>query len=137
MRKSTRLRASDSSLDPVDFERRVLRGLCHARLMRPARARIARALRNYAWRDVEHGLVYAAIERLGPCDPKALCEQLPAEATRMGFPDIDWHTYFSAEPKGARLTPRRPLQKAEAMRSRTPTAREIERLIGRMQKTPT
>jgi hypothetical protein len=122
------------SANPADLERRLLRQLCHARLTRTAWARIARTLQSYGWRDVEHGLVYAAIERLGPCDPKALREQLPAEATRMGFPDIDWRAYFSAGAKGARLTARRRRRKTEGVRSRTAAASEIERLIRRLRK---
>jgi hypothetical protein len=91
---SARLRGS--SAGPIAVERRVLRELCRATLTRAAWARISRALRGYAWRDVEHGLVYAAIERLGPRDPQTLREQLPAQATRMGFPDIDWQIYFDS-----------------------------------------
>jgi hypothetical protein len=92
-------RSRDSSARPVDLERGVLRQLCHARLTRPAWAKVARELQEYPWQDVEHGLVYAAIERLASSDPKMLREQLPAQATRMGFPDIDWQAYFSPEGK--------------------------------------
>ena len=95
-------RSRESSADPLDLERRVLRHLCRARPTRAARTRIARALREYTWRDVEHGIVYAAIARLGSRDPKTLREQLPAQATRMGFPDIDWRIYF--DPAQARTT---------------------------------
>lgn len=94
-------RSRESSADPVGLERRVLRELCRARLTRAGWTKIARGLREYTWRDVEHGLVYAAIERLGSRDPQALREQLPAQATRMGFPDIDWQAYFSANEKPA------------------------------------
>ncbi len=83
-------------------------------------AKISMALREYTWRDVEHGLVYAAIQRLGPQDPKTLREQLPAQATRMGFPDIDWQAYFSAEEK-----PRA-----------TPGADQIVRQINRLIRPP-
>ncbi len=83
-------------------------------------AKISRALREYTWRDVEHGLVYAAIERLGPHDPKTLREQLPAQATRMGFPDIDWRAYFSVGEKP----------------SATPGADQIVRQIKRLIRPP-
>jgi hypothetical protein len=96
---SSRARSREPSTDPADLERRVLRHICQSRLTRAAWAEIARALREYTWRDVEHGLVYAAIERLASRDPKALPEQLPAQATRMGFPDIDWQTYFAVTEK--------------------------------------
>jgi len=93
-------RLSDSPARRTDLERALLRQLCYVRLTRAAWAKISRALREYSWWDVEHGLVYAAIQRLGPCEPKVLHEQLPAQATRMGFPDIDWQAYFSL--KGSR-----------------------------------
>jgi len=86
LRRSPALRA--------DLELRLLRQLCHTKLTRAAWARIQRDLHAYAWQDVEHELVYAAIRRLGVTGPQLLREQLPAEATRMGFPDIDWQTYF-------------------------------------------
>ncbi len=110
-------RSRESSADPVDLERRVLRQLCRATLTRAAWAKIARALREYTWRDVEHGLVYAAIQRLGSRDPQTLREQLPAQATRMGFPDIDWQLYFPGAEK--------PLARPSADR----LVRQINRMI--------
>jgi hypothetical protein len=117
-------RSRESSADPVDLERRVLRQICRARLTRAAWAKIARALRDYAWRDVEHGLVYAAIERLGSRDPKTLREQLPGQATRMGFPDIDWQAYFSAD------------ETPVAASSADQIVRQIKRLISRDTASP-
>ena len=105
-----------SSPRAVDIERDVLRQLCGARLTRPAWAKIARELREYAWQDIEHEVIYAAIERLGYRDGATLREQLPAQATRMGFPDIDWRRYFSSEGK----------------RSPAPSARGLMRQIERM-----
>ncbi len=118
MRRSPSLgaRLRESSADPVDLERRVLRELCRVTLTRAAWAKIARSLREYTWRDVEHELVYAAIQRLASRDPQTLREQLPAQATRMGFPDIDWQAYFSTDEKSAA----------------TPSADQILRQINRM-----
>ena len=100
MRKPTRPRARDSSRDAARRERQVLRRLCHARLSPAAWKRITATLSGYVWQDTEHALVYAAIERLSLRDPAMLREELPAQATRMGFPDIDLRPYFS--PEGAR-----------------------------------
>jgi len=110
-------RSRESSPDPVDLERRLLRQLCRATLTHAAWAKIARALREYTWRDIEHGLVYAAIQRLGSRDPQTLREQLPAQATRMGFPDIDWQMYFPGAEK--------PLARPSADR----LVRQINRMI--------
>jgi hypothetical protein len=87
----------DSSVRVADLERGVLRELCHATLTRTNWQNILRELRGYVWQDVEHGLVYAAIRPLRSLNPNALREQLPAQTTRMGFPDIDWKTYFTHE----------------------------------------
>jgi hypothetical protein len=42
--------------------------------------------------------VFEAIQRLSSSDPKLLREQLPAQTTRMGFPDVSWENYFSPAP---------------------------------------
>jgi hypothetical protein len=118
-----RARSRNFSARPTDLERAFLRQLCHARLTRPAWTRIARELDQYAWRDVEHGLVYAAIQRLGSRDPKMRREQLPAEATRMGFPDVDWEAYFS--PAGKRSRPASPAQLARQIRRMMRAARLV------------
>jgi hypothetical protein len=110
-------RSREFPADAIDFERRVLRRLCRAKLTRAEWSKIVRALHEYAWLDVEHGLVYAAIERLAPHDPKGLRDQLPAQATRMGFPDIDWQVYFSAN------------EKAGAAPGVDPIARQVTRLV--------
>jgi hypothetical protein len=138
MRKSSAAGAAPRRppASPGELERAVLRQLCRARLTRLEWSRIERALRAYAWRDVEHGLVYQAIQRLAPRDSQLLREQLPAEATRMGFPEIDWQAYLSAEATSARLEARRSVQESKKKRSRAPTASEIERQIRRMQKAP-
>jgi hypothetical protein len=39
-------------------------------------------------------VVFEAIQRLSSSDPKLLREQLPAQTTRMGFPDVNWENYF-------------------------------------------
>ncbi len=55
-----------------------------------------RELSNHVWQDAEHRVVFEAIQRLSSSDPKLLQEQLPAQATRMGFPDVSWDNYFRA-----------------------------------------
>jgi len=57
-----------------------------------------RELSNHVWQDAEHRVVFEAIQRLSSSDPKLLREQLPAQATRMGFPDVSWDNYFAAQP---------------------------------------
>jgi hypothetical protein len=58
-----------------------------------------RELSNHIWQDAEHRVVFEAIQRLSSSDPKLLREQLPAQTTRMGFPDVSWENYFSPAPQ--------------------------------------
>jgi hypothetical protein len=54
-----------------------------------------RELSGHIWQDAEHGVVFEAIQRLCSSDPQLLREQLPAQTTRMGFPDVSWENYFA------------------------------------------
>ncbi|HVB55699.1 MAG TPA: hypothetical protein VNE63_04600 [Candidatus Acidoferrales bacterium] len=49
----------------------------------------------HTWQDQEHRVVYEALQKLRAHDPEFLRERLPAQATRMGFPDVDWNAYFA------------------------------------------
>lgn len=57
-----------------------------------------RELSSYLWRDTEHETVFEAIRALAARGAAGVSwrEELPAQATRMGFPDLEWSTYFSA-----------------------------------------
>ncbi len=59
------------------------------------RQRILTTLRAHQWRDPEHRVVFEALESLPGRYVKELHEQLPAQATRMGFPDVNWDDYFA------------------------------------------
>jgi hypothetical protein len=59
------------------------------------REAILTALRRHQWQDPEHRVVFEALTSLPGRNTKELREQLPAQATRMGFPDVDWDEYFS------------------------------------------
>lgn len=51
-------------------------------------------LRRYRWVGRDHQTIFEALVRLASVAASALRERLPAEATRMGFPDIQWEGYF-------------------------------------------
>src|ERR1700723_4572227 len=88
----------------LDLESRILRALCggpaafgssgadHA----SGRATILAELRTHRWQDPEHRVVFEALTLLPGRQASALREQLPAQATRMGFPDVNWDAYFAA-----------------------------------------
>jgi hypothetical protein len=78
-----------------ELERETLCALCIRASMNAQYPTAMRELSNHVWQDAEHRVVFEAIQRLSSSDPKLLQEQLPAQATRMGFPDVSWEHYFS------------------------------------------
>ncbi len=85
-----------------ELERETLCALCIRGSANARETTVMRELSNHIWQDAEHAVVFEAIQRLSSSDPKLLREQLPAQATRMGFPDVSWDNYFAPQP-GARL----------------------------------
>jgi hypothetical protein len=79
-----------------ELERRILGTLCSQLGTGEVPANVARILSAHTWQDPEHRVVYDALASLRRRDPHATLEQLPAEATRMGFPDVDWQPYLSS-----------------------------------------
>jgi hypothetical protein len=86
----------------IALERKILVALCTGALRRPAWERLAGALANHVWQEPEHRVVYAALRQIRIRDPRTWREQLPAQATRMGFPDVDWRGYLAPKEKSAR-----------------------------------
>jgi len=86
---------SHSSKAAAEIEREVLRALCGPNIDPAAWLRTMARLETYAWLDAEHKVVYEALRALRTSDPQARREQLPAQATRMGFPDVGWNDYLT------------------------------------------
>jgi hypothetical protein len=84
----------------LDLESRILRALCSNPSSRTdnsaARAIILARLRPHRWQASEHSVVFEALTALPGRDATELREQLPAQATRMGFPDVNWENYFAS-----------------------------------------
>ena len=78
----------------LELERETLRALCIRASANARHQDTMRDLSNHVWQDAEHRVVFEAIQRLSSSDPKLLREQLPAQTTRMGFPDVNWENYF-------------------------------------------
>jgi hypothetical protein len=95
----------------IDLESRILRALCteppafnsSARHDATHRAAILAKLRAHRWQDPEHRVVFEALALLPGRQAADLREQLPAQATRMGFPDVNWDHYFVASDDNAAL----------------------------------
>ena len=81
----------------LDLERRILRTLCGGRNTPATWEALAIHLADHIWLEPEHWVVDEARRQIRSRDPKARREQLPAQATRMGFPDVEWATYLSPE----------------------------------------
>ena len=88
----------------TELERKILIAFCTGALSRPAWEKLASTLADHAWHEPEHRVVFAALRQIRRHDPRTWREQLPAQATRMGFPDVDWAIYLAPKKKSARAT---------------------------------
>jgi hypothetical protein len=86
----------------VRAERLVLRALSTRRIKQSQWIRIERKLADHCWREPDHAVVYESIIRARGRDPGHWREQLAAEATRMGFPDVDWEPFLGPRGRGSR-----------------------------------
>ena len=85
------------SLDRIiELEYRVLGALCCSveDASSAGNETAMRALADYDWRKPEHRVVYEALARILRTPAVSAAEQLPAVATRMGFPDVNWELYL-------------------------------------------
>ncbi len=88
---------SENSQTIFDLERRVLRALCSEQVAPALQCATLQELHNHDWQYPEHRIVYDALAALGGAASAAPRERLPAQASRMGFPDVDWDLYFKRE----------------------------------------
>jgi hypothetical protein len=98
--------------DLIDLEYRILRTFCteppafdspDAHRNPYTRATILATLRAHRWQNPEHRVVFEALTLLPGRQAADLREQLPAQATRMGFPDVNWDHYFAASADNAAI----------------------------------
>ena len=78
----------------VELECEILRALCQTHRPAGALKTASEALRGYAWRHGEHGVVFEALQNIPSGETVPLRERLAAQATLMGFPDVDWARYL-------------------------------------------
>jgi hypothetical protein len=79
------------------LERQILQQLCGGAISSSDALKITSRLAGYAWHDSDNRVVFETLCRLRDASaltPSDLREQLPAQATRMGFPDVNWENYF-------------------------------------------
>jgi hypothetical protein len=83
----------------LELEHSILRALCNRAVTKVVWDIVARELDNHHWQAPDHRVVYEALRRIRDHDPGFVRDQLPAQATRMGFPDVEWSSYFAPAPK--------------------------------------
>jgi hypothetical protein len=76
------------------LEREILRALCASPRLTSERGGLLKGLVSHDWKDPEHRVVYEALLRTLTRPSGELRLELPATATRMGFPDVEWREYF-------------------------------------------
>jgi hypothetical protein len=78
----------------ITTERDLLRRLCESGVERISPDSL-QSLAVYSWSSPDHRVVFDALVHLAGIPRAALRDLLPAETTRMGFPDIAWDRFFS------------------------------------------
>jgi hypothetical protein len=89
--------AADSPITVTQIERDILRGLCAGVIDSVSWRRMIDQLTAHSWKDPEHKVVYDALRAIRSQDAQTRRQELPAEVTRMGFPDVDWGKYLDRE----------------------------------------
>lgn len=82
------------------IEREILRMLCQIGSAAELSREVARHLQNYSWQGTDHQTIFEAAICVGNTQAGSLREQLAAQATRMGFPDIDWDDFVEPRARG-------------------------------------
>jgi hypothetical protein len=82
----------------VSIERDLLRALCHSSTPAELSAQARSELQNYSWQGLDHQTIFEALLRVASGRGRSLREQLAAQVTRTGFPDINWDEYFGQAP---------------------------------------
>lgn len=79
----------------ANLELAILSTLCAHTTSKSERQYAFQELAGYVWSEADRAVAYEAITRVGSHDPKNWREELPAQTTRMGFPDLDWTVYLT------------------------------------------
>lgn len=90
-----------STSEVLELERLVLRAICASSTDAYTRQNLIANLAYYSWNDPDHRIVFGALARLRGRELDDARAALPAVATRMGFPDVNWDEYFSGDPAAA------------------------------------
>lgn len=82
----------------IELERKILCALCAAANGATSTFDAKTLLNKYVWRDSDNRVVFESLIGLSSkLTPAQLREHLPAQATRLGFPDVAWENYLASE----------------------------------------
>jgi hypothetical protein len=81
------------------IERALLRALCQSGALAELSSQARSELQGHSWQGWDHQIIFEALLHIGSVGDRSPREQLAAQATRMGFPDINWSDYL-LEPAG-------------------------------------
>ncbi len=79
------------------LEEDILKVLCQGTAEGPAREFMREHLRNYRWHEPAHQIIFQALLAIPSKSVEMICAELPAQLTRMGFPDLEWERLFEGE----------------------------------------
>jgi hypothetical protein len=83
------------SRDTKEIERLMLGALCTGPISLEDRGEALRSLTNYNWILPDHRVIYEVLRRSRQPNSAALRENILAEITRLGFPDIEFEPFFN------------------------------------------
>jgi len=89
--------SDESSIIASQIERDILRELCAGQIKSQDWHSVLHRLSAYEWKDPEHKVVFDALQAIKSDDAPIRRQELPAQVTRMGFPDVDWGKYLDAD----------------------------------------
>jgi hypothetical protein len=80
-----------------EIELLVLRALCQGTPQGSLRAKAAKLLSGYAWREPIHQAMFSCLTPIAALDSNELRSSLYACLTRKGFPDVDLENFFEPQ----------------------------------------
>ena len=89
-------RISGESVSTTELELTLLRALSVMPRGDAPFTQLVDALKAHRWEHADHRVIYEALIETDTPDTETLRRELPAVATRMGFPDIHWERFFAA-----------------------------------------
>jgi hypothetical protein len=80
----------------IEAERKLLAALCQAAVDAETRAAIVRRLEHHNFAEPDHEIIFRALTKTPVADSADARQTLTQAVTRLGFPDVDVASLFSA-----------------------------------------